>query len=184
MNRIQPLDPAQATGKTQQIFNAVQRQLGTLPNLFRVLGNSPAALEGYINFVAALKGGQISARVREQIALVVAEANLCEYCLSAHTHLGAKLGLTEPEITNARHAIASNDKTDAILKLARSIVLLRGEVSDEEICEARDAGLSDSEILETLANVVENIFTNYVNLVARTTVDFPVVKPGEPVAHD
>ncbi len=179
MNRITPLDPASATGKTQQLFNGVQGKLGVVPNLFRVLGNSPAALEGYLNFNGALAGGVLGARVREQISLAVAESNLCGYCLSAHTFIGGKLGLTETEIADARRAVASSDKTDAILKLARTIVVQRGEISDAEFKAARAAGLSEAETVETVANVAANIFSNYVNHIARTAVDFPEVKPGE-----
>jgi uncharacterized peroxidase-related enzyme len=178
MNLINQLEPAQATGKTKQLFDAVQAKLGAVPNMFRVLGTAPAALEGYINFSSALAGGSFSAKVREQIALAVAESNLCGYCLSAHTFLGGRVGLTEKDIVEARHATAETGKTDAILKLARGIVVQRGEVSEADLKQARASGLTDGDIVETIANVVVNIFTNYVNKTARTVVDFPEVKPG------
>jgi len=179
MNRITQLDPASATGKTKQLFDGVEAKLGIVPNLFRVLGNSPAALEGYLNFSAALAGGALSVKVREQIALAVAEGNLCSYCLSAHTFIGGKVGLSELEIAAARKSSASSDKTDAILKLALSVVVQRGEISDGALKAARTSGVTDAEIVETVANVAVNIFTNYVNHVARTVVDFPEVKPGD-----
>lgn len=179
MNRIAQLDPAQATGKTKQLLGAVEGKLGSTPNLFRVLGTAPAALDGYLGFTAALAGGSLNAKVREQIALTVAESNLCGYCLSAHSFLGGKVGLTAGEMADARRANATAPKTDAILKLARNIVLQRGEVGDAELKTARAAGLSDGDIVETIANVAVNIFTNYVNHAARTVVDFPEVKPGD-----
>ena len=179
MNRITQLDPATATGKAKELLDAVQSKLGIVPNLTRVLANAPAALEGYLNFSGALAGGTLNARVREQIALAVAEGNLCSYCLSAHTFIGGKTGLTEKDIADARQTNASSDKTDAILKLALSIVVQRGEISDGALKTARAAGLTDGEIVETTANVALNIFTNYINHVARTVVDFPEVKPGE-----
>ncbi len=135
--------------------------------------------EGYLNFSGALASGALNAGVREQIALSVAEANLCDYCLSAHSFLGRKAGLSEPELVDARRANASSTKTDAILKLARTLVLQRGEISDSELESARAAGLTDAEIVETVANVAVNIFTNYINHVAGTVVDFPIVKAGE-----
>jgi len=179
MNRITQLDPASATGKTKQLFDGVQAKLGLVPNLFRVLGNSPAALEGYLDFSGALAGGSLNAKVREQIALTVAEGNLCSYCLSAHTFIGGKVGLSETDIADARKSTAASDKTDAILKLALSILVQRGEISDTALKSARAAGVTDAEIVETVANVAVKIFTNYVNHVARTVVDFPAVKPGE-----
>ena len=178
VNRIIQLDPGQATGKTKQLFEAVQIKWGAVPNLFRVLGISPAALEGYLRFSDALAGGRLGPRVREQIALVVAEANFCSYCLSTHTFLGGKVGLTNTEIANARHARGADRKTDAILKLARGIVVQRGEVNDADFEQARPSGLTDGDFVETVANVALNIFANYVNHAARTVVDFPEVQPG------
>lgn len=173
MNRIAQLDPAQSTGRTKQLFDVVQAKLGTVPNLLRVLGNAPAALEAYLNFSGALGDASFSAKLREQLALTVASSNLCSYCLSAHAFIGSRAGLSEKEITDARHATATIAKTDAILKLARNIVVQRGEVSDADLEQARASGLTDGEIVETVANIALNIFTNYLNHVARTVVDFP-----------
>lgn len=179
MKRITPLDPTQATGKAKQLFDAVQAKVGAVPNLYQVFANSPAAFEGFLNFGQALAGGVLNAKVREQIALAVAEINDCEYCRSAHTFMGGKVGLTEREINAARLATASDARVNAILNLARSLVVQRGELSDAEFQAARAAGLTDAEIIETVANVALNIFTNYTNHVARTVVDFPAVKPVE-----
>ncbi len=175
MNRITQLDPEQATGKVSELFGGVKRKLGAVPNLFRVLGTAPAALQGYIDFGGALAGGSLDATVREQIALAVAESNLCVYCLSAHSFLAGKVGLRADEIRDARRAMAAAERTDAILKLARGIVLKRGDITDADFAKARQAGLTDGEIVETVANVALNIFTNYVNHVAHTVVDFPEV---------
>jgi uncharacterized peroxidase-related enzyme len=179
LNRITQLDPRQARGDTKRLFDQVDAKLGGVPNLFRVLGNSPAALEGYLNFNGALASGSFDDKVREQIALTVAESNLCSYCLSAHAFTGEKVGLTEKEIADAIHATSAIGRIDAILKLARSIVVQRGEVTDSDLEQARVFGLTDGEIVETVANVVLNILTNYVNHVAHTLVEFPEVRPGQ-----
>ncbi len=178
MNRIDQIDPATATGKSKQLLDAVQTKLGIIPNMTRVMANAPAALDGYLQFSGALAKGNLTAKVREQIALAVAEINLCGYCLSAHTFIGGKLGLTDVEIADARHANAAMDDTDAILKLARTVVLQRGEISDATLTAARQAGLTNGQIVETIANIALNVFTNYVNRVAGTVVDFPEVVPG------
>jgi uncharacterized peroxidase-related enzyme len=174
-NRIPLLDPTSATGKTKQMFDDMVARFGFLPNLFRVLGNAGAALEAYFNFSSALHGGTLDTRVQEQIALAVAESNLCDYCIRAHVILGRKAGLTEDEIADAIRAKAVNTKTDAIMKLARGIIVERGEISDLELERARAAGLTDGELVEIVANVVLNIFMNYLDHVARTVVDFPEV---------
>ncbi|MGH8047806.1 MAG: carboxymuconolactone decarboxylase family protein [Chthoniobacterales bacterium] len=179
MNRIHQPDPTQATGKTKQLFGAVESKLGFVPNLMRVLGNSPAALEGYLGLNSTLAGGVLPAKLREQIALAVAEINGCGYCLSAHTVLGGLAGLTPDDILAARSASAANAKSDAALKLARAVTLQRGHIADSDLHAARSGGLGDAEIVEVVQHVALNILTNYTNNVARTVVDFPEVKPGE-----
>ena len=178
MNRITQIDPASATGKAKLLLDAVKSKLGIVPNMTRVMANAPAALEGYLEFSGALAKGSLSVKVREQIALAVAEINLCSYCLSAHTFIGGKQGLTNDEIADARHANSSDASTDAILRFVRSVVIQRGEVGDADLAVARSAGLSDGQIVETIANVALNVFTNYVNRIANTVLDFPEVSLG------
>ena len=149
----------------------MQTKLGFVPSIFRVLANAPVALEGYLDFREALAGGALGERIRELIALTVAESNLCAYSVSAHTLLGQKAGLMPEEIADAVRACAADPHTDALLKLARTIVVQRGEVSDADLERARAAGLTDGEVIETVANVALNIFTNYVAHVTRTPVD-------------
>lgn len=175
MTRIAQLDPQTATGPAKTLFEGVQKKLGVVPNLIRVLGNAPAALQGYLSFNTALADGSLSPKVRELIALAVAETNQCAYCLSAHTFIGGKLGLAQQDLADARQANAADPRTDAILKLARNIVVQRGELGATELELARTAGLNDGEIIETVAHVALNIFSNYVNHLAGTVIDFPEV---------
>ncbi|MGC1339125.1 MAG: carboxymuconolactone decarboxylase family protein [Candidatus Binataceae bacterium] len=144
-----------------------------MPNLFRVLATAPAALEGLIGLGSALARGALDEKIREQLALAIAESNLCPYCLNTHTAMAAKIGLSRIEIDCAISASAADARTDAILKLARSIVVQRGELSDADLGRARAGGLSDGEIVETVSNVALNIFENYMSHVARVPIDFP-----------
>jgi AhpD family alkylhydroperoxidase len=141
----------------------------------RTFANSTAVLESYLNFSGSLAGGLLSPQLREKIALVVAEANSCEYCLSAHTVISKMVGLSEFEITSSRQIYSNDAKEDAALKFAYQIVLKRGEVSDAEFRAIQDAGFSEGEIAEIITNVALNIFTNYFNHIAQTEVDFPKV---------
>lgn len=175
MNRIAHLDPQATIGPAKALFEGVQKKLGVVPNLFRVLGNAPAALQGYLSFNTALADGSLSPKVRELIALAVAETNQCAYCLSAHTFIGGQLGLIQQDLADARQANAADPRSDAILKLARNIVVQRGELGAPELEQARTAGLTDGEIIETVAHVALNIFSNYVNHIAGTVIDFPEV---------
>jgi uncharacterized peroxidase-related enzyme len=175
MSRLNPIDPQAASGKTRELLGAVEKALGLTPNMMRVMANSPAVLEAYLNFSGALSMGRLSARLREQLALAVAQANACDYCLSAHTALGKLAGLNEAEISASRQSQAGDDKTAAALRFARRIVESRGELSDAEVSAVRQAGYEDAEIAELIANVSLNIFTNYFNHIAGTVIDFPKV---------
>ena len=172
-NRIQPVDPDHATGAIRRLFAEIRAKFALVPNLFRVLANAPAALEGLMGLSAALARGALDEKTREQLALAIAESNLCAYCLSGHTAMAAKIGLSRVEIDDAIRASAADARTDAILKLARSIVVQRGELSDADLARARACGLNDGEIVETVANVALNIFENYMSHVARVPIDLP-----------
>ena len=150
-----------------------------MPNLFRVLGKAPAALEGYLNFGSALgrrqpqrqgpRANRARCRREQPVRLLLERAHVPRRQGRTHRKGNRRRPLTPP-----RRPI----RLDAILKLARDIVVQRGEVSDADLKQARASGLTDGEIVENVANVVVNILTNYVNHVARTVVDFPEVKPG------
>lgn len=178
MARLIAVDPAKATGKAKELLDVVKAKIGMTPNMMRTMANSPAVLEGYLGFSAALAGGSLNPKLREQIALAVAESNSCEYCLSAHTAIGKMVGLGEIEITESRKAASNDPRVNAALKFARIVVARRGEVTDDDLGYIRQAGYSDGEIAEIIANVVLNIFTNYFNHIAQTEVDFPKVTPG------
>jgi len=175
MPRLNTINPAEATGKAKKLLDGVQAKLGMTPNLMKTVANSPAALEAYLGFGAALSTGALDAKFREQIALAVAQANSCEYCLSAHSAIGNMVGLNAEEIRASRESHSADAKRDAGLRFAQSVVLQRGEVSDAAIEQVYQAGYTDGEIAEIVANVAINIFTNYFNNVAHTEVDFPRV---------
>ncbi len=176
MQTLKSIDPAGTTGKTKQIFDGFQKKLGTVPNLVRVLANSPAALNGYISFGAALDAGSLPATTREQIAIAVANTNSCNYCLSAHTALGKLAGLGADDLTRAHNADAQDAKTAAALRFAAKLVRERGILPASEVGALRSAGYSDGEVAEIVAVVALNIFTNYFNHIAGTEIDFPAVR--------
>ena len=158
------------------LLEAVHKQLGVVPNLYRLVGTSPAALEGLLGLGGALARGAFDARTRERLALVVAEQDACDYCLSAHTYLGKQLArLGDDELTAARDARADDAKLAAALRFARAVVQDRGHVSAAALADVRGAGWSDGALVEIVAHVALNVLTNYVNSVAETEVDFPRV---------
>lgn len=157
-------------------LEAVKKQLGSVPNLFRLVANSPAALEGYLGLNGALGKGQLDARTRERIALAVAEQNRCDYCLSAHSYLGSNLAKLDDAEIAANRAGGSNDaRAAAAVRFATRIVRERGHVTDGDLEAVKAAGYDDAQVLEIVLHVALNTLTNYVNSVAATDIDFPVV---------
>jgi uncharacterized peroxidase-related enzyme len=168
------IDASPAAAKP--LLEAVKKQLGSAPNLFRVLANSPAALEGYLGLNGALAKGELDARTRERIAIAVAELNGCSYCLSAHTYLGKNVAkLDDAEITANRSGASNDIKADAAVRFAAKVVNARGHVGDADVAAVKAAGFSDAQLVEIVLHVALNTLTNYVNEVAKTEIDFPLV---------
>lgn len=175
MQRITAVQPATATGKAKQLLDGVQAKIGMTPNMMKTMATAPAVLEAYLNFNGTLSTGVLSAKFREQIALAVAQANSCEYCLSAHSAFGKMAGLSADEIRSSREAHSQDAKRDAGLRFAQALVVERGLVSEQAVAAVKAAGYSEGEIAEIIAHVALNILTNYFNNTARTEVDFPKV---------
>lgn len=176
MSRFPQINPENATGDVKQLLEGVREKLGMVPNITRAMAIAPAALEGYLAFSTALSKGALSAKHREQIALVVGQANGCDYCLAAHSAVAKMVGLTSEQILDSRRGTSVDPRSDAIVRFARKMVEKRGFLSDSDLREARGAGLDDADLAEVIANVALNMFTNYFNHVADTDVDFPAVE--------
>lgn len=165
-----------APAATQPLLQAVQQGLGVVPNLFRLMANSPAALEGLLGLNGALGKGALDAATRERIALAVAQVNGCSYCLSAHTFIGSNmLKLDQAELTANRNGHSNDAKADAAVSFAVKVTKARGAVTQADFDAVRAAGYNDAQLVEIVAHVALNTLTNYVNEVFKTDIDFPVV---------
>ncbi len=164
---------------SKPVLDAVEKQLGVVPNMFRLISSSPTTLQGFAANNAAL-GKTLDVKTRERIAIAVAQVNACNYCLSAHTYLGLNLAkISAEEIELNRKGTSGDDKANVAVRFAVEIVRERGHVSDAEIKAVRDAGFSDGQIVEIIAVAAENIFTNLLNVVADTDIDFPIVQAAD-----
>jgi len=165
-----------APAEARPMLEAVKKQLGVVPNLFRLVSTSPAALEGYLALSGALGKGSLPAPTRERIALAIAQINGCDYCLSAHSYLGKHLAkLDESEVAANRNGHSNDPKADAAVVFAVRVATQRGRVSNDDLRAVRFAGYEDAQIIEIVQHVALNVWTNYVNNVAETDIDFPVV---------
>lgn len=173
MTRIQLIERENARGKTRELLDTVNNAYGMVPNVAKVIANSPAALEAYLQFSVALSNGVLDTQTQDKIKLVASESNSCDYCKAALTTIGAAHGLSADDLLAARKAEDASPKTAAILRLARELVKQQGHVSAAEVDAARRAGVSDAEIVETIAVVINAFFTNYINNSLQTQLDFP-----------
>jgi uncharacterized peroxidase-related enzyme len=175
MYRFKTVSPESATGKAKELLDAVNGKLGFVPNMMRAMANSPAVLEGYLNLSTALGKGELSAKLREQIALAISQKNQCDYCVAAHSAIGKVVGLTAEQIEDGRQGTAVDSKTETLIRFALKLVQNRGKVAVSDIVEIREAGFNKGAIAEVIAHVALNVFTNYFNQVAGTVIDFPAV---------
>lgn len=176
MSRIPLVNPADTTAERQAILSEIHAAFGATPNMFRAVANSPAALKSMWGAFGALGGGALPARLGEQVAVAIANRNACEYCLAAHTVLGRKAGASAEEMSEAQAGRSDDPKTAAALRFALAVVEQRGQVEAGEVEALRAAGFDDGEIVELLAHVALNLFTNYVNVALGVPVDFPAVR--------
>lgn len=174
--RIKALSDNQAHDDSKKIFIAVKSAIGMVPNLHRTLAHAPAALAAYNSMARELAGSALDRKLRESIALATAGRNRCEYCASAHTAIGKKMGLEQEEITRNLYSNSDDPKTAAMLSFVTELIDNRNAVSDAVLNSVRDAGFSEQEIVEITAHVAMNLFTNMFNILAQTEIDFPVVE--------
>lgn len=176
MSRIHKVELEKATGTQKEILESIKKKIGKVPNIYAGLAQSPASLQAYLSFGDHLQKGLLDAKTRETIALVVAQLNKCNYCLSAHSFMGLKmLGMTEKEIVDIRKGNVTDLKIQSLLNFVLAVVDKHGNITDDDYRMIRDAGYSEGEVIEILANVVQTIFTNYFNHIALTEIDFPIV---------
>ena len=176
MNRIPLIDRNATSPDRKALLDSIHAAFGSSPNMFRAVANSPAALKSMWSAFGALGSGVIAPNLGEQIAVAVADRNACEYCLAAHTALGRKAGASAEEMQRAQAGESADAKTQAALHFALKLVNDRGQVDDADVKALREVGFGDEEIVEILAHVALNLFTNYVNVAFAVPVDFPAVK--------
>jgi len=175
MSRVPLQTAATSPAASQALLGQVQSAFGATPNMFKAVANSPAALASMWGSFGALGKGRLPARLTEKLAVAVANRNRCEYCLAAHTLLGKNAGASEQDMAEAQLGQSADPATAAALAFALKVVERRADVGSSDIAALREAGFDDEGIVELLAHVALNLFTNYVNIALDVPVDFPAV---------
>lgn len=175
MSRITILEPAEAPAGSWATLEVINGKLGRVPNFFRVRSNSPAVIDAHAALNQGL-GKALDLKTRERIALAVAAVNGCEYCDAAHTFAGYTFAkLSREEVDLARRGTSDEPRAAAATAFARKVAESRGKVTADDLAAIRDAGFSEGQIIEIVSVVAENFFTNLINNVAGTEVDFPAI---------
>jgi uncharacterized peroxidase-related enzyme len=175
MPRIPPIS-ASTDEAVNAALNDMKTRRGKASNAMATLAQSPAAFNGYLALSKALQKGRLTVRQREILALAIAQANECQYCLSGHTQTGMTVGLSPTEIFNARAGKSARELDNAIAAFAVKVVQQKGLVADADLATARNAGVDDGLMVEIVANISMNVLTNYNNRLADTEIDFPIVQ--------
>jgi uncharacterized peroxidase-related enzyme len=176
MSRIALPTADTAPDASRPLLGQIHAAFGATPNMFRAVANSPAALNSMWSAFGALGNGTLGAKLGEQIAVAVADINDCEYCLAAHTALGRKAGASADEMSAAQAGKSDDPKTAAVLAFVTKVVRQRAKIAPADVEALHAAGFSDGEVMEIIAHIALNLFTNYVNVALDVPVDFPQVK--------
>lgn len=176
MQRIQTVSDESIPKASVPVVEGIKKQFGKCPNIFGSMAHSPAALKALLGVMQSMDGASLTGREQEAVALRVGQMHGCKYCSAAHTAKAKMLGVTENETIAWRQGKADDPKLQVLLDLAETIVNKRGTISDEDVQAARKAEISDAELIETVACVAQNVFTNYINGLVLTEVDFPAAK--------
>ena len=176
MSRIATIENNTANVEQKALLDAIQGQLGMVPNFLKIFANSPVALRAFLGLHGVANDGSLDAPTRERIALALAQQNGCEYCVSAHTAIGRKTGLSGNEMAAARAGTSEDAQAAVAVKFAQSLMENRGEISTLELAEVRNAGYSESDIVEIITHVGMNFLTNILGKASRVEIDFPKVE--------
>jgi len=175
MPRIHPVQIDQAQPKAKAMLEGIHKSLGMTPNMLATIAHSPAALKAYTGFGQAMSTATLDASLREQISVGLAGERECGYCASAHTLLGQGAGVAPDELGLNLHGESGDPRVQAALRFTLAVASKQGWVSDEDYAAIRQAGFSEGEVIEIIAMVAINTFSNYLNHIAQTEIDFPEV---------
>jgi uncharacterized peroxidase-related enzyme len=177
MSRLHNVNVNEATGEAATLFGAIRSAIGKVPNAYAVIGNNaPAVLAHTLQTSALLKKSTLSAREQEAINLAVSEASACDYCVAAHTATGKMAGYTAAQTRALRAGEYPEDaKIDALVRFAVPLASSRGTLPASAVADVRKAGYTDRQIVEAVQVISAILFTNMINRVNDTEIDFPAV---------
>lgn len=176
MSRIPVLTPESATPAQAEIFAKTVAKFGKNPLLMSAMTNSPAMMNSYLTLFQNLTDGRFDKKLARKIGLAIGEENGCEYCISLLAAIAKLQKLTDEDIELARHGKSTDSKEEALLTFVLQLVRHKGDLTNAEVQAVKDAGWTDEDVSEVFGHLILNFLTNYFWKVARTDIDFPVLR--------
>ena len=163
----------ESSAEAKPILDNVKKQLGFVPHLHRLMAKSPHVLNGWLGLMSNL-AKTLDAKTRDGIALAVTAVNGCAYCNAAHSYVASTMAkISEEEIALNREGRSSDPKRQAAIAFAKKVTETRGKVDEADFKAVKDAGYSDTQILEIVGLSAQFLMTNFINNVFDTDIDFP-----------
>jgi len=176
MSRLSLINSDNAVGKQKELLDALAEKFGKVPAIMQSFVNSPATIAGYITLFGNLSEGRFSDQLARKIGLAIGEENGCEYCISLLAAVAKQQGLTEEDIYLARKAKSIDPKEQSLLDFLIIVMRHKGDVTDIELQLVKGVGWEDADIAELFGHIALNFLTNYFWKVARTDIDYPVLR--------
>ncbi len=179
MTRIKLIEKEDANDEVRAVYKDIEAAFGMVPNLFKTYAHFPALLKvNWEKTKALMMGGELPRELKEGIAVVVSAANVCDYCVAAHSMALAMMGFSKEKIDALTKNIESSEMTPRdrkIMQYVRKATLTPQKITDKETDELKSMGLTDSQIVEILG--VMEMYTAYNKFLDALAVeiDFPEV---------
>lgn len=165
-------DTASAPAASAEILTGVQKAWGFVPNLHRVLAESPAALEAYGTLWGLAEKTSFTPVERNIAFLAIIYENECSYCMAGHSNLSRMANVDAGDIAAAREGRPVPDpKLEALRSFAGSITRNRGAVSQAQVAAFKSAGYDNRAVLDLLVLAATKLISNYSNHLADTPLD-------------
>ena len=171
MPRLATIDPTTDTCPGADLLNGPLKEMQI--NIFKGLAAHPEVLQSFLGWAGGSKGGALTPAEHELVALYVGETNNCQYCTAAHTMIAEGAGLVGDASLEARRGSGSEGRHQALLDFTGAVMETKGHVSNEQLQAFLAAGFDNSAVIEVIAAISVNMFTNLYNHVHATEVDFP-----------
>ena len=157
---------------SRAILDGVRKAWGFVPNLHKVLAESPAALEAYSSLWGTFEKTSLSPVERNVAYLAIIYENECEYCMAGHTGLSKMAGV-EPEHIEAirQNRRIDNEKLEALRIFAAKVTRHRGFLSEADVAAFKAAGYDNRAVLDVLVGAATKLISNYTNHLADTPND-------------